>query len=79
MKERDLYKKITLEFKLKTVGNFKTTANFFNFLSFKKKKKTRKKEKLQVNKYLFSDKRNIHKIKTDKLQCYDKNWQTRFH
>ena len=45
MKERDLYKKITLEFKLKTVGNFKTTANFFNFLSFKKKKKNKKERK----------------------------------
>ena len=27
------------EFKLKTVSNFKTTANFVNLLSFKKKKK----------------------------------------
>ena len=44
MKERDLYKKITLEFKLKTVGNFKTTANFFNFLSFKKKKKRKERK-----------------------------------
>ena len=25
-----------------------------------------------------SDKRNVHKIKTEKLQCYDKIWQTRF-
>ena len=32
------------EFKLKTVINFKTTANFVNLLSFKKKKN---KEKLQ--------------------------------
>ena len=32
-----------------------------------------------ISKYLFSDKINVHKIKTDKLQCYDKNWQTRFH
>ena len=39
---KDLYKQMklakTLEFKLKTVSNFKTTANFFNFLSFKKRK-----------------------------------------
>ena len=28
------------EFKLKTVSNFKATANFFNFLSFKKKKRS---------------------------------------
>ena len=27
------------------------------------------------SKYLFfSDNRNVHEIKTDKLQCYDKNW-----
>ena len=31
--------KKTLKFKLKTVSNFKATANFFNLLSFKKKKK----------------------------------------
>ena len=30
------------EFKLKTVINFKTTANFVNLLSFKKKQKQRK-------------------------------------
>ena len=39
--KRDFYKQTklvkTLEFKLKTVSNFKATANFFNFLSFKKK------------------------------------------
>ena len=35
--ERDVYSKKTLEFKLKTVSNFKATANFFNFLSFKKR------------------------------------------
>ena len=29
--------KKTLEFKLKSVSDFKATANFFNFLSFKKK------------------------------------------
>ena len=41
--KRDLYKQTklvkTLEFKLKTVSNFKATANFFNFLSFFKKEK----------------------------------------
>ena len=31
--------KRTLEFKLKTERNFKVTANFFNFLTFRKKKK----------------------------------------
>ena len=39
---KDLYKQMklakTLEFKLKTVSNFKATDNFFNFLSFKKRK-----------------------------------------
>ena len=33
----------------------------------------------QASKYLFSEKRNVHKTKTDKLQCYNKNSQTRFH
>ena len=33
----------TLEFRLKTVNNFKTTVNFFNLLSFKKKEKRKKK------------------------------------
>ena len=50
--ERDLYKQIKLVkkqylFKLKAVRkerNFKATANFFNYLSYKKKKR---KEKLR--------------------------------
>ena len=37
--------KKTLEFKLKTVRNFKATANFFNFLSFK----TEKNRKAAIN------------------------------
>ena len=43
--------KKTLEFKLKTVRNFKATANFFNFSSFKKKKnkKERKKRKVAID------------------------------
>ena len=48
--ERDLYKLTKLakniKFKLKTVSNFKATANFFNFLSFKKKKSCNKLLKL---------------------------------
>ena len=35
-----------LEFKLKTVSNFKATANFFSFLSFRKKNSCNKSVKL---------------------------------
>ena len=43
--------KKTLKFKLKTVSNFKVTANFFNFLSFKKKKSCNKSVKLYLYYY----------------------------
>ena len=54
--------KKTLEFKLKTVSNFKVTANFFNFLSFKKKKSCNKSVKLYL--YYYSTQKYDNLIRT---------------
>ena len=65
--ERDLYKQTklakTLEFKLKTVSNFKATASFFNFLSFKNKKEKKSCNK-SVNFFYYSTQKYDDSITT---------------
>ena len=65
--EMDLYRQTklakTLEFKLKTVSNFKATASFFNFLSFKNKKEKKSCNK-SVNFFYYSTQKYDDSITT---------------